>query len=768
VDAGAGLLLRSSLELKGFVSELLRTLEPLEVATAVAAWTAGGAVLLFLLAGRRARAQGHSLEKAVCDEASTFTPLYLRPALTVLALLSLAISPAFPYAFTLPVALTQDWGIAQDVAAGAAMLALRLPALRVPAPRGGAIFFMTFLAYALLAPDRARNWEDHPGNEPKTLRMAVALGHGLTLDAEGVSAAMEELEPRPFLAAAGDALAAMASESLRMGGALLRGPRALDASAIEATRITRQTIRGKEGGIYYVLPPGPSLLLAPALRIDRALNRARGTPGRLAVTLLFWNALAALLVVAVYLLVRDATQRPGLAALLALGFALTPPFLFYFFQFYPEMLAALLLAVILRIVLFDSRWTARTMAVLGLLLATLPWLHQKFLPVWGFLSLMALVMALRRGATRRELLFLLAPLGLSLYLTALYNFAITGSIRPDALFLAWGPGGVRTAHVGQGLLGILLDARYGILPNVPIYLLAAGGLLMDRAARLRLALPAAGVYYLTVASADNWAGPISNLGRFFMPLAPLLIAFIGVAVDRVGSRRGARALALMLAAWTGILALALWEDPHAANDSALLLAKSIFADGRVYIPDLVLKSWSEAPPGLLPRLLVWILLGLALGFWLLREGRGRGGDSPSSTLAAVTGLLLAGGLFLERWPSPFAGPRFHDGIGLPGGDMAFLSGPVRIEEGAAVAGAGKVELLVRSRSPQASLPVVAGGEGVLRLPDRAPIVVHPGGALVEIPLRPWRTLLGRDGAEETFSRQELGVEGALLLRFGQN
>jgi hypothetical protein len=54
------------------------------------------------------------------------------------------------------------------------------------------------------------------------------------------------------------------------------------------------------------------------------------------------------------------------------------------------------------------------------------------------------------------------------------------------------------------------------------------------------------------------------------------------------------------------------------------------------------------------------------------------------------------------------------------------------------------------------------------LPDRAPIVVHPGGALVEIPLRPWRTLLGRDGAEETFSRQELGVEGALLLRFGQN
>jgi hypothetical protein len=768
VDAGAGLLLRSSLDLRGFAGLLLSTLDPLHVATTVGAWTAGGAVLFMVLLGWRARAEGHGLEKAADEEAATFTPLYLRPALTLLALFSLTLAPAFPYAFTLPVALTQDWGIAQDVAAGAALVALRLSRLRVPAPRGGAIFFMVLLAYALLVPERAEHWEDHPGNEPKTLRMAVALGHGLTLDVEGVSAGMEDLEPRPFLPAAGDALATLARESLRMGGALLQGPRALGASAIQATRITRQVIRGKEGGVYYVLPPGPSLLLAPALRVDRALNRARGTPGRLAVTLLFWNALAALLVVAVYFLVRDATGRPGLAALLALGFAFVPPFLFYFFQFYPEMLAALLLAVILRIVLFDPRWTARTMAVLGLLLAALPWLHQKFLPLWGVLSLMALVMAFRRGATRPELLFLLTPLGLSLYLTALYNFAITGSIRPDALFLAWGPGGVRTAHVGQGVLGILLDARYGILPYAPIYLLAGGGLLMDGAARLRLALPAAAVYYLTVASADNWAGPVSNLGRFFMPLAPLLVAFIGVALARVASRRGAGALALMLAGWTAVLALALWEDPHAANDSALLLAKSTVADGRVYIPGLVLKTWSEAAPGLFAQLLVWILLGLLLALWLVRVGRGRGGDSPLVTLTAVVGLLLAGGLFLEHWPSSYAAPRLHDGIALPEGNMAFLSGPVRVEGETVVAGAGMVELLVRSRSPLTSLPVIAGGEGVLRLPGRAPILVHPAGALLEMPLRPWRTLEDRNGAQETFSRQQLGVEGALLLRFGQN
>ena len=65
-------------------------------------------------------------------------------------------------------------------------------------------------------------------------------------------------------------------------------------------------------------------------------------------SVLAWCALAALLVMALFLLVRDATGRPGLAAALAFGFALVPPFLFYFFQFYPEMVGALVMAVAFR------------------------------------------------------------------------------------------------------------------------------------------------------------------------------------------------------------------------------------------------------------------------------------------------------------------------------------------------------------------------------------------------------------------------------------
>src|SRR6185295_1860747 len=123
--------------------------------------------------------------------------------------------------------------------------------------------------------------------------------------------------------------------------------------------------------------------------------------------------------------------------------------------------------------------------------------------------------------------------------------------------------------------------------------------------RFALVLPAAVVYYVTVASADNWAGAVSNLGRYFMPLAPLAVALVAIALDRIGEKRGALALALVLAALSIVFAAALWDDPHAANDSAVLLAKSTFADGNQYVPNLHVREWSESAPGLWARVAVW-------------------------------------------------------------------------------------------------------------------------------------------------------------------
>jgi hypothetical protein len=839
VDRGLGLVLRAEIEPSGLLSEVLRAMaaDGADAVARVTLWLLAGVAVWIGLAGRRRHAEGVPWGEALGRGTVVFAPLLLRPAITLLALASVAVHPSYPYGFTLPVALTQDWGIGQDLAALAALVASLLPPLRVPAPRAGEVFLLSFLAYALLVPDWAWRWEGHPGNEPKYLRQAVALGHDLTFDAAGVSAAMEDLPTRRLSESIPWAAATLGRESWAMAVALVRGE--AGRGAIRATRITRQTIRGKDGGVYYVLAPGPSLMLAPTLRLDRAINLSRGEPGRVAVSVLLWCALAALLVMALFLLVRDTTGRPGLAAALALAFALVPPFLFYSFQFYPEMVGALVLAIAFRTLALRPEGLWRHPWLFGSLLATLPWLHQKFLPVW--LVLVATAALSSRGTpvgpvprdppepksadpsspgpdgaprddrteTAPSLVGLLFPTLVSLYLTALYNFAITGSVRPDALFLAWGPGGVTSARVGQGVLGLLLDARYGILPYAPVLMLAAGGLALGGGRRFAVVMPAAVVYYLTVASADNWAGAVCNLGRYFMPVAPLAVALVAVALSachpeehRPGratkdpqtpadpsghgpteslgmTRRGSLALVLMLAAWTGLFAVALWRDPHAANDSALLLAKSTYADGNQYIPNLFIRRWADAAPGLWVRIAAWLLALGAIAWWLrrvavsARRGREHRGASPVTTLAAVAALVLSAGLVLERWPGRRDAPSFAEALAIPGESgtplpLVFVSGAARVRQDEAVLGPGAVDLLLRAPAAAPALTVTVGGQGgALRTQGLPPVVLRPTGALVSLPFVPYHVVRGREGHAVAFTRARLIVTGEAVLRLGE-
>ena len=766
VDRAVGLLLHTTLDLPGFVVHALGLLDPASVGRHVALWVSGGLAVASLLAYARAGVDGRPFALAFADESRAFRPLLLRPVLTVLALASLAVQPTWPYGFTLPVALTQDWAPAQDVAVLAALVAARWRPLAWPAPGAVSFAFLTFLGYGLVTPPWAWHWDNHPGNEPKTLRMAVAIGHRMSLDVGPVSGPMEELPVRGLPSAVATAARTLGGESAEMVRALTRGPSAVGLDAIRATPLTRQTIQGKDGGVFYVLAPGPSLLLAPTLRADRALNLVRGTPGRLTLTLLAWNALAAGAAAALFLLLRDATGRTGLAALSAAVAAFVPPALFYSYQFYPEMLAAGAMAVGLRALALGGWWSTRTCLGLGMLLATLPWLHQKFLPLWAALMVLAAVRAVHDLVRARGLAALLLPQAATLFLTALYNFAITGSVRPDAVFQVWGFG-VSTSRVELGILGLPFDARYGLFPYVPVFLLAAGGLgAVRRALRFPRALAAGAVYFLTVAAADNWAGPISNLGRFMLPLVPVLALLGALALVRAASRPGVLFLALALAGWSALLAAMLWRDPHAANDCALLLARSAFAEGTAYIPNLYVRAWSEAPPGTAARVAAWLGLSMALGSWLRRGARGTGGGSAPAALAGLAATLLLTGFVLERWPVSPRRARFGEAIDLGQGATAFVDGAGEVAGDHVRARPGAVRLLVRSSVPLAGLEIQAEGQGLVQA-SGVPARLLPGRALTfDLPLQTVGAFTGRRGAQETFYAQRLEIDraGELVLR----
>ncbi len=776
-DRGLGLVLRAEVEPAGLVREVARAAaaDGGAAAVRVALWLVAGAALWLGLAERRRRRDGIPRRDALLREAAAFSPLLLRPAITLLALVSLSVRASYPYGFTLPVALTQDWAIGQDAATLAAIVAMRLPALRLPAPRSGEVFLLTSSSTPCSCPTGRGAGRATPATSRSTCARRWPSATASRFDAEGVSTGMEDLPVRPLVETVPAAAGAVGRESWAMAVALARGE--AGRGAIRATRITRQTVRGKDGGVYYVLAPGPSLMLAPALRLDRAMNRARGAPGRVAVAVLLWCALAAALVTALFRLVRDATGRAGLAAAVAFGFARRRPS------------SSTSSSSTRR---WWGRWcspwpSARSRSApgrsrrhpwsFGTVLASLPWLHQKFLPVWLVLVATALWIAWQErtaAAGRRWAVGLLVPTALSLYLTALYNFAITGSVRPDALFLAWGPAGVTSARVGQGFLGLLLDARYGILPYVPVLALAAAGLVLGGARRVRRRDPG-GRRLLP----DRGLG--RQLGRRRVQPRPLLHARgapgrgsrrdrdrRGGARGRAGEARGGR------------------PRPRPGGVDRALRPRALArpSRGERLRPPAGEEHVRRRQP-VRPRPLHPTLggrgarpLGPHRGVGRgprrgggagcsgsragLRHSEARSGRSPFATLAAVAGFCLAAGLVLERWPGTRSAPSFAGRLAVAGASPAavFFDGAAWVREGEAIVGPGRVELLLRSTEQPPGLVVTVGGQGgVLRAPGLPPLALRPTGALVSLPLVPYHVVRGRDGRSVAFSRTSLSVEG---------
>ena len=105
-------MLRAEVEPAGLRREVARAAaaDGGAAAVRVALWLVAGAAVWLGLAEWRRRRDGIPRRDALLREAAVFAPLLLRPAITLLALVSVAVRASYPYGFTLPVALTQDWG----------------------------------------------------------------------------------------------------------------------------------------------------------------------------------------------------------------------------------------------------------------------------------------------------------------------------------------------------------------------------------------------------------------------------------------------------------------------------------------------------------------------------------------------------------------------------------------------------------------------------------------------------------------------------------
>ncbi len=274
--------------------------------------------------------------------------------------------------------------------------------------------------------------------------------------------------------------------------------------------------RGADGEIYSSHAPGVSAIVLPGFR-------AAGYFGAVGTIILLVAAAGAVAWRTAWLLTREiGAAWAGWAAV-----ALTSPFFLLSFAISPDGVAGLLTAqAMLLLVQLDVgipiRRTGLVVASAGL--ALLPWLHTRFVVVAATLAAILGVRLAARASRWMDLLSFSVVPALSAVGWFSYFWLIWGTPDPSA---QWGTGSVLSiGNLGQGVLGILADQQFGLLPNAPIYGIAAIGVVWLARQRPRLAceILLVGLPYLAIVSSySDWWGGVGAPARFLGVLVPLAV-----------------------------------------------------------------------------------------------------------------------------------------------------------------------------------------------------------------------------------------------------
>ncbi|HSF16392.1 MAG TPA: hypothetical protein VLK65_12670 [Vicinamibacteria bacterium] len=740
-------------------SALARNLEFLPVIGATVRFALLGLVIALGLAVALSRYRETPVEDSLRRVAPAYVCVLVPIGLDVAAILSLTLSPSFPYGSNLAVSLAlEGWfepmltlmlfvsGLAHSLGGGE----------EKPPGRGRwlgpAVILTALLLFTLSTPSRFYEEGTGQGNMFKYVRMAAAVAGSGTLD---IGRAGENRDPSflDFLSHVPRMASSYASESRKLLS------RVLD-SIIQgqfywgeptASRANRSMFRSASGGIYYINAPGPGLLLVPAYLLDCTLNRWLGTERQVAM-IVFWQLIGAMLVYQIVLAASELTERPA-AILTAFAFALSVPALFYTFQVYPELPAGLFLLFAFRKLAIDPSPGFGAAFASGVALAALPWLHQKYALVaatLGLYALFRLVGGTRTGISLQpmKLLALGAPLALSAYSLFLYNHALTGSLSPTATFSAAERSSFEPRNIGKGLLGLLLDRDNGLFVFAPVYLLSLVGLSAFVEEHRRLARPYFMTlisYLLVIASFPYWPGAISTMGRYISSILPLLALPLALVAGRAMSRGTIAGSALTLLAASLAYSASFTRDLIPSYDAQLLWSRTLYSDPAQYLPSFLSDGFLGSGPAHFAKVLAVLLFIAILVYWL-REGARLGnrhveneaGHFPYRACLGATGVLVGVigiGVLLESWPgneSTAARPRYRDTLSTDSGIEVWVEGEHGFEgPGAWVPGGGESRFHLRTHRPLSSLTLA-----LTNGPDENEVLVterRGSTAVIELP-----------------------------------
>ena len=254
------------------------------------------------------------------------------------------------------------------------------------------------------------------------------------------------------------------------------------------------------------------------------------------VVLLFLNVMTALLVWNIFHLTyyfvkskspAGAPVREKTAAIIsALFFGLSMPVLFYSCRIYTEVIAALLVIYTFRKIIMQKTGI-RDLLFMGLSIAYLPWLHDKYI-LFSALLLIMFFTRFRRNLKTPALILFGAPVLVSVGFLMIYYYLLFGVFYPINMH----PGFSWTNFM-NGFPGLILDQNHGLFAYSPFYLFAfCGAVFMLRLKRkdaLWLAIFVLS-FYIEMASFKEWWAGLCPPGRYLVPILGLLIPFTAYAI----------------------------------------------------------------------------------------------------------------------------------------------------------------------------------------------------------------------------------------------
>jgi hypothetical protein len=302
-------------------------------------------------------------------------------------------------------------------------------------------------------------------------------------------------------------------------------------------------VRGRDGEIYSIHAPGVSVLVAPGFAIA-------GYPGAVVLLVL----LAAVTSALGWRLAYAVTNHAGAAWIGWAAITCSTTWVFHSFTVYPDAPGGLLALTGVWALLRAREESVsgaegmRPWLLHGAALAALPWMHTRFSLLAGGLGALILWrISTTKNAAGKAVAFLVVPAVSALGWIA-YFVAIYGTPDPSA---PYGDEAGSLAHVPGGLVGLLVDQRFGLLAYAPAVALAFGGLwaMLARRQHRRLGLEYLFVlvpYVLVVTHFAMWWGGSSAPARFLVPILPMLTipAAVGWMVMRERATRAGASVAL--------------------------------------------------------------------------------------------------------------------------------------------------------------------------------------------------------------------------------